>query len=316
MRFFVIWRIMMKTPILLIAYKRPDTTKKVLEAISRVKPNKLYISQNIPSKMANLDEVNSCNEVERLFLEIDWECELFFNKWHVHKPAKESICDAISWVFNSEDRVIIIEDDVVAVPSFFFYSEELLEKYKDDERIAMISGNNYTPIKEISSDYFFTKYGHIWGWATWKRVWDKFDVNLPFLENDITSGFDKINYLTKDEFKYFKKRWKHLFEKINNDTINTWDYQFSYFRMINNLISIAPRVNLVSNIGLFSSRTGNTSKNNDNYVPADSDFILLKHPAEIRISLEYEKYHFKKIINKKSPLSQRVYRKIIRIIKG
>ena len=304
-----------ESPVLLITFNRPEKTRKVFEKIKLAKVKKLYIANDGPRK-GNLDDIKAREEIKKLADEVDWNCELYTKFHEKNLGCKLGVSTAISWALENEDRVIIIEDDCVPSLPFFKYCNYCLEKYKDDERIAMISGNNYTPIKEISSDYFFTKYGHIWGWATWKRVWDKFDVNLPFLENDITSGFDKINYLTKDEFKYFKKRWKHLFEKINNDTINTWDYQFSYFRMINNLISIAPRVNLVSNIGLFSSRTGNTSKNNDNYVPADSDFILLKHPAEIRISLEYEKYHFKKIINKKSPLSQRVYRKIIRIIKG
>jgi len=313
----------MTTPILIIAYKRPETTIIALNAISKVQPKKLYVNLNIPSSNASLEEIERCKSVEEIFQNIHWDCNVVVNKWDEHKTAGESIYGAISWVLEHEDRVIVIEDDIVAAPSFFSFAEDLLERYKNDDRIAMISANNYTPFHHNDGDYIFTKYGHIWGWATWKRVWDKFDCNLPYLEDDINDKYLQNIGLSKYEFNYFYNYSKHLLILIHENSINTWDTQFAYFRIRNNMLSIAPRVNLASNIGTTSSRTNLTSDIKTLFYPVDTEYALQKHPNVVECHYEYDKHHFRYHINRKKQLSkriidllERVYCKALRVING
>lgn len=189
----------------------------------------------------------------------------------------------------------------------------MLEKYKDDERIAMISANQYTPI-EMEDDYLFTKYGHIWGWATWKRVWEKFDVTVPDLETSVNEGLREFSYINKNEHKYHQRYFNLWKEKILNKTENAWAPQFVFFRHRKNMLSIAPRVNLASNIGTTSSRTDNVAKINQHYYPADKSFFLSKHPIKVELNTHYENHHFKKHINRKPSLVKRAFKKALRIL--
>jgi hypothetical protein len=223
--------------------------------------------------------------------------------------CKLGVSGAISWVFENEDRAIIIEDDIIAVPEFFNFAENLLERYKTDERIAMVSANNYTPFPTTDGDYLFSQYGHIWGWATWKRVWDKFDVSVPQIHDAVKNNLPKMNFASAPEKKYLKIYFKKLANNLKNKTENTWDSQFTFFRFQNNLLSIVPRVNLASNIGENSSRENdNNSKPMEHFYNSDLDFSLKNHPKEIDWNKEYDTYHFKKHINSKSFLEKAIYK--------
>lgn len=299
-----------ETPVLLIAFNRPDTTMIVFDTIREVRPKKLYVAIDGP-RSNKKDEAELCKQVLHITQNVDWECDAQYLIREKNLGCKLGVTGAIRWALTNEDRVIVIEDDIVAVPAFFSYAQELLEKYKDNERIAMISGNQYTPI-EMDNDYLFTKYGHIWGWATWKRVWNKFDVNLPDLKSDIENGKISEIGLSKKEKNYLQKYAKNILSLISDKSINTWDYQFAYFRIRNQLLSIAPRTNLASNIGIDSSRTDAKSLINRHYYPADDSFILTKHPAIIECNTVYDKHHFKKHINRKTSLIKRAYRKVLK----
>ncbi|MFW5804198.1 MAG: hypothetical protein ACOCWG_03090 [bacterium] len=303
------------TPVLLIAFYRPDTTQKVIDSLREVQPRRLYIAVDGPRKHKS-EEKNKVESVINVTKTIDWECEKKYLIRGENLGCMLGVTGAISWVFENEDRAIIIEDDIIASPSFFLFAEELLEKYTNDERIAMISANNYTQMNSIENDYIFSNYGHIWGWATWKRVWNKFDVNLPELSNKPLEKIETIKYLSRKEKKYYLKKFKRLYDSILNGSINTWDSQFSFFRRYNHLFSIVPKVNLASNIGDVSSRVDNSfvSKNDDNYYPAEQDFVIKNHPLEVGLNLNYEKYHFKNHIFKHHTYYKRIKRKIIKLL--
>ncbi len=299
------------SPILLIAFNRPDTTRIVFDKIRQVKPQNLYVAVDGPRN--NKDgEDTLINEVCEIVQKVDWDCEAKYLIRENNLGCKHGVSSAISWALKDEDRVIIIEDDVVAVPAFFNYAEELLEKYKDDHRIAMISANNYTPIRTIDSDYLFTKYGHIWGWATWKRVWDKFDIELPYLKNDIENEYLYTTDISKNEAQYFHKYATNILNLMEDNAINAWGPQFAYYRIRNNLLSIIPKVNLASNIGVISSRSNNKKKNI--YWSANDKFTLSVHPPKVECNIEYDKYHFKKHINMRRNIVQRIIRKSIESI--
>ncbi len=296
-----------KAPVLLIAFNRPDTTKEAFNSIRKVKPEKLYVA--IDGPRVNKDgESELCNEVIQITKNVDWECETNYLIREKNLGCKYGVSGAISWALEKEDRVIVIEDDIIPTPSFFYYADELLEKFKDNDRIAMISGNNYTPMEKMVDDYTFSKYGHIWGWATWKRVWDKFDVEVPDIQKEIDSNLANMNFINKKEKRFHKKSFQKLAAKIKDNAENTWDHQFVFFRHQNNLLSIVPKINLCSNIGESSSRTKTVASSSDIYYPSYDNFIIENHPKKVICNFEYDSYHYENHIDAKSFIEKAFYK--------
>jgi hypothetical protein len=295
-----------KTPIVLIAFNRPDTTKIVFDSIKEIKPKKLYVAIDGP-RAHKSGEANLCKEVLEITKKVDWDCDVKYLVREENLGCKYGVSGAITWALENEDRIIVVEDDIVASPAFFSFAEKLLEKFKDDDRIGMISGNNYTPIA-MDDDYLFSRYGHIWGWATWKRVWSKFDVEVPEIINAIDNNLENMSFVSSGEKRFYKKYFKKRASRIMNKTENAWGPQFRFFRDQNKLLSIVPKVNLASNIGVNSSRTNAVTKGNENYYPAETNFFLENHPLKVEKNSEYDKYHFNAHINKSSFFEKAMYK--------
>jgi hypothetical protein len=310
----------LKTPVLLIAFNRPDTTKVVFERIRELQPEKLYVAIDGPRESYPGEEL-LCSEVEYITKNVDWPCEPKYLIRKQNLGCKLGVSTAISWVLSNEDSVIIIEDDILASKAFFQYTQELLEKYKNHTSIAMVSGNNYTPLHDMESDYLFSKYGHIWGWATWKRAWQNYDVNLSSLKYEDIDKIVDNNFDRKKEKVRFKKRFKNLLERVEKKTINTWDSQYFIYRMQMNYLSIVPKYNLCTNIGQdYSSRTGKHADKDGAHVtskyPSQESFKIKTHPESIACDLNYDHIHFDRHINKKKPLFKRVLGKMTRVLKS
>lgn len=286
------------TPVLLIAFNRPDVTKISFDKIREIKPQKLYVTIDGP-RIEKKNDFLLCNQVEKIAKEIDWDCDAKYLIREKNVGCRCNVVDGLKWVFENEDRAIIIEDDIVAEKAFFDFADQLLEIYKDDERIAMISANNYTPI-HINEDYLFSIYGHIWGWATWKRVWGNFDVKVPELKKSINDNFSKIQFLNNNEKKHSKEYFTNWYSRILRGTENAWGPQFAFYRRYYDLLSIVPKVNLASNIGNISSRTDSNSNRNENYYSSCKTFKIERHPNSVMQNLEYDRYHFDKHIKRKS----------------
>lgn len=300
-----------KSAVLLICFNRPDTTKIVFSSIRQIRPTKLYIAIDGPRDHKS-QEKELCDEVLKITKKVDWPCEVKYLVRDKNLGCKLGVTQAITWALTDEDRIIIIEDDIVAEPSFFYFADQMLERYENDDTISMISANNYTPLKEYKADYLFSKYGHIWGWATWKRVWEKFDVEVPTLSSDVENGRLKEIALQSNELKYFSRFANRIKKLTDSGRINTWDYQFAYFRITNSFLSIVPKVNLASNIGINSSRTDNVGTINEDYYPSTNDFTAVNHPVKVECNMLYDDVHFKNHINKKPPISKRVLNKIFK----
>jgi hypothetical protein len=297
-------------PVLLVAFNRPDTTLKVFECIRNAKPTKLYIALDGPRKNKEGEE-KLCKSVKEIVENIDWPCQTHYLFNSVNKGAEITVSSAITWVFEKEEYAIILEDDIVAPLSFFSFAQDMLMRYKDEDNICIVTGNNFTPIKlENSSDYFFGKYGHTWGWATWKRVWDKFDLNMEIVDERLKASFLESITNSKAEMKYYKKLFSSMQKRgIGN---NTWDFMFLYLIRINKMLSIIPRVNLTSNIGIYGLHARGKTKHH--YRPYDEDFIVKKHPKKIECLVDYDIYHFKTHINKKASFYSRVIRRVFRFL--
>jgi len=281
---------MFETPILFLIFNREDTTQKVFDAIRRQKPRYLYVAADGARKHKQ-GEAEKCQRVRDIIKQVDWDCELKTLFREENLGCKLAVSSAITWFFDNVEQGIILEDDCLPDPSFFPYCEELLDKYKNDTRIGHIGGNNFLPgIIDEKLSYDFCSIAHIWGWASWRRVWKNYDVNFPFWEEQK----DKRSFL-------FRNKWEEIYfssfipDVVNNrNGINTWDIQYYFTLRLQNQLSIYPAVNLVTNIGLGDLDATHTSKKTKAPLATIISFPL-KHPQYILQN--------KKLDNKFKPFS-------------
>ena len=184
-----------KTPVVLIAFNRPDTTLQVLAALSQVRLSHLLVILDGP-RSEHPDDMKKCTEVRRLIEEMDWKCDISTNYAESNMGLRRRVSSGLNWAFEQVERAIILEDDCVADPTFFRFCDELLDKYEEDQRTFMISGNNYQFGRRQSPySYYFSIYAHIWGWATWRRAWQYYDDRMTLWphvrENHLLSAYFK-----------------------------------------------------------------------------------------------------------------------------
>lgn len=278
-----------KVPVLLIGFNRPKCIKKVMERLTIVKPQKLYVSIDGARKERKGEDI-LVEQVKQIVKNISWNCDVRYQFHEGNVGAEVNVSSAISWVLENEEYVIVNEDDIYAPYSFYKFEQDMLFKYRDDTRIGMVSGNNFTPIsdRKYKNDYLFARYGHICGWGTWKRVWKEYSLdeeidnrymNLSFLET--VSANKRIAQQNLDFLSAMRLKGKGK---------NTWDYMFWYYRLKHDYLSVIPRVNLVSNIGIEGLHQQSFSL--FNFLYADEKFEAMNHPPQVCWNRDYDIYHF------------------------
>lgn len=265
----------LKTPVAFLVFKRPDTTEKVYEVIRQAKPPKLLVVADGP-RSDKPGEAEKCAAVRAIIDRVDWNCEVLTNYADINLGCKQRVASGLDWVFQTVEEAIILEDDCVPHITFFRFCEELLERYRHDERIMSISALSVPKeIRRTDDSYHFSRYNRIWGWATWRRAWQFYDVEMKlwpefrdknFL-NDILKDIKAVNY------------WMNVFQNCYEGKINTWDYQWKFACWLQNGLSIIPSVNLVTNIGFGEDATHTThSKGQESYLPLEEMKFPLQHP--------------------------------------
>ena len=264
----------MKTPVALIIFNRPDTTERVFLEIAKARPSKLLVVADGP-RVDRPGEIEKCNASRAIIDRVDWPCEVLTNYSEINLGCKNRVSSGIDWVFSQVEEAIILEDDCLPEASFFQFCEEMLERYRHDERIGMISGTNFLDNKiAIEDSYYFSKYMTIWGWATWRRAWKNYDVTIelwPKLKND---GFLDSRINLKDERSY----WYRAFDRVHSGAIDTWDYQWVLCNWIQSRLSIVSTVNLISNIGFRSDATHTSGASIFSNMQRNHLILPLKHP--------------------------------------
>lgn len=289
-----------ESAVLLITFNRPDTTKNVFEAIQLYKPKKLYIFSDGPRAEKLDSDWLKIQETRKIFENLDWECVVKTKYMEPNQGCGNGVSGAIGWAFELEDQLIILEDDCVPSLSFFSFCNTLLNKYANDERIMHISGTRWNEEFFINTgDYFYTKYAHIWGWATWKRAWEKYD----FLMSD-WPDFKQKQFLYHIEDNSFSliKRWTFLFDNIYNIKVkHTWDYQWQYTLFKNNGLCINATKNMVTNIG--DDGVHSSERTEAHFRNRDEIGNELISPAFFQPEYEFDKYHARKFfLNDRSNL--------------
>jgi hypothetical protein len=275
-------------PILFLVFNRLETTKKVFEEIRKAKPSKLYIASD-GSRENRLEEKEKVEEVRKYVLDnIDWKCKIktLFRKENL--GCKYAVSGALDWFFENVEQGIILEDDCLPSQSFFRFCDELLERYKNDEKIMSISGFNPLKKFDIKESYAFSKYFYCWGWATWRRAWKKNDLKLRKYQKIEKERKLKEYYPNFIERILREKRVKDVLSK----KVNSWAIPWSISHQLNKSFSIIPKINLIKNIG-FSKDSKHTKENK-----WDKKFLVhksnemefpLKHPVIIRENKLYTK---------------------------
>jgi len=239
-----------KLPVLFIVFNRPDTTRKVLEAISQYKPDQLFIAADGPRENNVSDEVN-CESTRKIATHVSWNCEVKTLLRDTNLGCNQAVTSAIDWFFSNVEEGIILEDDCLPTQDFFGFCEALMERYRNDPKVMHITGGNYQfGAKVGNSSYYFSRIPHVWGWATWKRAWSQFDLRMgDFQEFKHSPSLKDYFYNSRS-----KNYWMYFFLRAYIG-INTWDYVWTYTVMKTRGVCIIPNVNMISNIGFGKDAT-------------------------------------------------------------
>lgn len=278
----------MKSAVLFLVFNRPDTTKQVFDLIKKAKPNRLYIAADGP-RIGRVGEQEKCDEVRRIATSVDWDCELKTLFRDENLGCKYGVSGGIDWFFSQEEEGIILEDDILPGDGFFQFCDELLERYRNDMNIGMITGCNLAApyMRDDSASYFFSKNMHIWGWATWQRTWKLYDINM----SGLNEWCDKGGLRNVHNNKMTEKYWRYYFDATKKGEIDTWDYQFIYSCWLNNMICITSIKNQTKNIG-FDERSTHTKGKIPKYIErvfAEKPIFPLIHPACVAVNNKYDK---------------------------
>jgi hypothetical protein len=239
----------LSTPIAFMVFNRPDTTKRVFEAIRQAKPPQLLVVADGP-RPGKPDDIEKCAAVRTIIEQVDWDCEVLTNFAESNLGCKHRVSSGLDWVFEIAEEAIILEDDCLPNSTFFQFCDELLHRYRYDERVMMISGTNHLSYwKSDMQSYHFSYYGGIWGWATWRRSWDYYDANIKLWTRSEVKDRIRDILLRKEHYQRYVK----IFDDIN--LIDTWDYQWLFARLVQSGLSVVPSVNLISNIGFGQEAT-------------------------------------------------------------
>ena len=273
-------------PILFIVFNRPGTTRQVFQRIKELQPAKLFVAADGP-RPEKEGEAERCEAVRRLILDgIDWPCEVkTLFRFH-NFGCGNAVSSAISWFFDNVEEGIILEDDILPDPSFFNFCKVLLEKYRHDERIKVIGGSNVGKGAEIQDSYYFSAISRIWGWATWRRVWDQYNFSLEDIKDEELE--DILRYYFSRE--NIIEQWKKVFSEVKSKKIDTWDYQLVFSIWKNKGINIVSAKNLVSNIGFGPEATHTKDiESSFNNVAVES-LSKIQHPDKIQINRSHDKF--------------------------
>ena len=277
----------LSTPVAFIIFNRPDTTERVFEAIRQAKPLKLLVVADGP-RTDRPGEVEKCVATRAVIDRVDWECEVITNYSDINLGCKRRVSSGIDWVFSLVEEAIILEDDCLPAASFFQFCQALLEKYRHDDRIMHIDGTSLqfgqtrTPYS-----YYFSKYAGIWGWASWRRAWQNYDVDLKSWEEFKMSQAIESVHINPYEQKY----WSEILDRVYQGKIDTWDYQWNYACWSQGGLAVVPEVNLITNIGFRPDATHTHHDSRLSALPL-SEISQLEHPRFVIAHREADKYIF------------------------
>ncbi|MFN0036941.1 MAG: nucleotide-diphospho-sugar transferase [Saprospiraceae bacterium] len=267
------------TPVLLLLFNRPQHTRAVLARLREVRPMRVFVHCDGP-RQSVANEAEKVADVRAEIAKIDWPCEVKTLYREQNAGLRAGVSGALDWFFEQVERGIVLEDDCLPDRSFFPFCEEMLERYAQEERVMHIGGSNVAQrlTRSFAESYFFSQFTFVWGWASWRRAWQKMALNLDGLEDFVAQK--QLQSLTPDPLAQ-----AYLLEKFRATRAgenNSWAYAWAYSVLKNNGLSIVPRLNLVQNTGIGeagATHTKEADKKAD--IRASSLQFPLMHPARV-----------------------------------
>ncbi|UOE48311.1 nucleotide-diphospho-sugar transferase [Mucilaginibacter sp. SMC90] len=295
-------------PVLFLIFNRPDFTDMVFEAIAEIKPQYLYIAADGP-RPDKPDDIGLCTKTRSIIERINWNCEVKTLLRDKNLGCRSAVSEAISWFFENVSEGVILEDDCLPDKTFFPFCAELLEKYRFDNKVMSISGSNLLPEgwKKNTQSYHLA-HGGIWGWATWKRAWSLYDIEMKSWPEQETKAKIKTQLGTPEWYNSYYG----MFESSFNKSLNTWDIQWFYSILINNGTAINPSVNLVKNIGYGNGTHTHSADDAIASLTLNAMNFPLIHPQKMLLDIDYLKQVYA-YLNKRYKSS--ILNKALRLLK-
>lgn len=266
-------------PVVLIVYRRPETTRLVFSRIAEARPAQLFVIADGPRSPA---EYGTCELTRAETEEVNWPCSVVRDYSNTNLGLRKRVLTGLSHVFETVDQAIILEDDCFPHPTFFRFAEVLLEQYRNEAQVAHISGDNFLRRAKIREDYYFTRYAHVWGWATWKRAWQAFDPSLSsFQSNDAREQF-LSDFSDLDERKF----WSTILSQLKTREIDSWAYSWAISNMAQKALAINPSNNLVHNIGFGADATHTRANSKGLSRTVRGMSFPLQDPPDIRRNMD------------------------------
>lgn len=296
-------------PVAIFNFNRPHLTRRVFEVVRQIRPRQLLLVADGP-RASRPDDARLCAEVRAIFDEIDWECEVLRNFSDTNLGSFKRNSSGLNWVFDTVEEAIILEDDCMPSLSFFRYCEELLERYRNDPRVGLISGNNFgfPGVGRENDSYYFSAYALTWGWASWRRVWKQVDLEMSWWEPEAAGSMLRAALPHPSEWKY----WLRLYDSIRSGaTRNAWDYQLIITLLRHSQYCAFPQVNLAANVGFGVGAThGSDDASPVSDLPRGELTFPLMHPVSLQrsASIDHRIFHRRFV----PTLWQRIKNKLVR----
>lgn len=307
---------MLQTPVALFIFNRPQATQRVFAEIARAKPRHLLIVADGPR---TAEEAEQCAAARAIINQVDWDCELLTDLAETNLGCKLRMFSGLNLAFTRYEEAIILEDDCLPQPSFFRFCAELLEHYRHEPRVMLISGNNFLPPRlqrRVRDSYYFSQIPHTWGWASWRRVWELYDLQI-----ERWPGLRASDWLARrSSDPRFKTYWERVFDESFRRKTNAWDFQMTFTCWLHEGLSALPRVNLVSNIGFGDDATHTKDPHSlfANWPVGELPFPL-KHPTQLERSVAADEFTFRQNFlgqTEPPPLWQRALKRARRLLQA
>jgi len=280
------------TPVLLVAWKRPDTLRKVIATMRAAAPRRVYVACDGP-RHDQAAEVESVREVRRTIdLEIDWQCSV--NKLYsdINHGCRLGVSRAIKWFFEHEKEGIILEDDCVPHQDFYSFCSELLEYHREDARVWVVTGNNFQDGRKRGSEsYYFSRYPHCWGWATWRRAWSHYSPDFDFWPEWKRSRHWRGLLLDRREMLY----WESILDQVYARQLDSWACPWLASVWKGGGLTATPQTNLVTNIGFGSEATHTKGRSSNLNMPTAGLGPSIIHPATVSVDNDADSYVFETV---------------------
>jgi hypothetical protein len=284
----------------------------VFETIAAARPPKLLVVAD-GARGNRAGEAALCAQSRSIVERVDWDCEVLTNFADENLGCRKRIATGLDWVFQTVEEAVVLEDDCLPDPSFFPFCDEMLERYREDQRVMTISGDNFQPRRRTPASYYFSRFVHVWGWATWRRAWQHYDERMR-----LWPAFRAANALEGIIHPRSVAYWSQVLDGVYENRIDTWDYQWTFACWAQGALTVLPSVNLVSNIGFRPDATHTTAMSALADLPRGEMRFPLTHPEIVLPDYQADLYTQRsqyRLPSRGQRITQRLHR-LARLLKG